>query len=537
MKIAVAQLNYEVGNIQQNTAKITDGIAKAKAEGADLVVFSEMAVSGCPLGDLLLLNQFVEDCHQAIKEIAAACEDIACIVGAPFIDKSAGGKRRFNSAFLLKDGVVASRVDKKNVSDYFGGSKYFEPATVGPQVIEFQDQGILLTIGEDLYDADLAVAEAPSLGSNPALMINIAARSFDHNTMQTRVEEMKGWCITRGLPLIFVNQVGAQTEYIFPGGSLALGKKGDNAMQLDRFSEDMTFIDLSGGDFSETGTNPQPSKIELIHDALVLGIKDYFNKSGFKKAILGLSGGIDSAVVCALAAEALGAGNVMAVLMPSQYSTDHSVNDAMGLVRNLGCLHETIAIKEVADAYEHMLSGVFKGLPFDVTEENVQARCRATLLMAMSNKFGYILLNTSNKSECAVGYGTLYGDMAGALAVLGDVYKTEVYELARFINRDGEIIPVNSIVKPPSAELRPGQKDSDSLPEYDILDKVLFEVMENFRDPSELKSQGFDEELVDKIMAMLRRAEFKRYQSPPILKVSSRAFGTGWHMPVVSKYL
>lgn len=282
--------------------------------------------------------------------------------------------------------------------------------------------------------------------------------------------------------------------------------------------------------------NPAPD-IEQIHQALLLGIRDYFYKSGFSKAVLGLSGGIDSALVCALAAEALGPENVMAVLMPSKYSTGHSVQDALDLVKNLGCKHELISIKDAADAFDSMLAPVFKGLPFNIAEENIQARCRAVIVMAFSNKFGYILLNTSNKSECAVGYGTLYGDMAGAIAVLGDVYKTQVYQLAEYINREREIIPLNSIVKPPSAELRPGQKDSDSLPDYDILDKLLYQYIELKKSSRDIIAQGFDEQLVKKVIAMVNKAEFKRYQTPPILRVSPKAFGMGRRMPIVGKYL
>ena len=270
---------------------------------------------------------------------------------------------------------------------------------------------------------------------------------------------------------------------------------------------------------------------------MILGIRDYFQKSGFSKAILGLSGGIDSALVCALAAEALGPDNVMAVLMPSEYSSDHSIQDALDLVNNLGCKHEIIPIKEAAAAFGNMMKPAFQDLPFNVAEENIQARSRAIIVMAMSNKFGYILLNTSNKSECAVGYGTLYGDMTGAIAVLGDVYKTQAYKLAHYINRERENIPVNSIVKPPSAELRPGQKDSDSLPEYDILDGVLYQYIELKKSSAELIAMGYDEALVKRILRMVNVAEFKRNQAPPILRVSPKAFGIGRRMPIVGKYL
>jgi NAD+ synthase (glutamine-hydrolysing) len=277
--------------------------------------------------------------------------------------------------------------------------------------------------------------------------------------------------------------------------------------------------------------------VAQIHDALVMGIKDYFSKSGFSKAVLGLSGGIDSAIVCALACRALGPENVMAVLMPSKYSSDHSIKDALDLVENFGCKHEIIPIKEAADAFDSMMANAFTGLAFNLTEENIQARCRGIVAMAMSNKFGYILLNTSNKSECAVGYGTLYGDMCGAIGVIGDVYKTQIYELARYINKDREVIPENTIVKPPSAELRPGQKDSDSLPDYDTLDAILYQFIELKKSSAAIISQGYDEAVVRRIIKLVNAAEFKRYQTPPILRVSPKAFGMGRRMPIVGKYL
>jgi NAD+ synthase (glutamine-hydrolysing) len=336
-----------------------------------------------------------------------------------------------------------------------------------------------------------------------------------------------------------VDQVGAQTEIIFDGGSLVFDADGSMKAEMKYFEEDLQVFDLAE---IENVKNKYPEQqrandIEQIHDALILGIRDYFQKSGFSKAVLGLSGGIDSAVVCALACRALGAENVMAVLMPSKFSSDHSVQDALDLVNNIGCMHEIVPIKEIAEAFDQTLAPAFKGLPFNLAEENIQARIRGIINMAMSNKFGYILLNTSNKSECAVGYGTLYGDMCGAIGVIGDVYKMQVFELAKYINKDGEIIPVNTIVKPPSAELRPDQKDSDSLPEYEILDKILYQHIEMKQGTAAIINQGYDEALVKRILRMVNIAEFKRYQTPPILRVSPKAFGMGRRMPIVGKYL
>jgi len=373
-------------------------------------------------------------------------------------------------------------------------------------------------------------------------MINIAASPFAYNHDEERIVILSDNAKRYNLPLFYVNHVGAQTEIMFDGGSLVFDNKGELVDELPYFEEVLTYYELN----NDTTVIPlQPvtlmperqSDIEQIYHGLIMGIRDYFNKSGFKQAVLGLSGGIDSAVVCALAAEALGAENVMAVLLPSKYSTGHSVTDAEDLVKNLGCKSELVEIKDITDSFESALQQQFDGLPFNIAEENIQARSRAVVLMAMCNKFGYILLNTSNKSEAAVGYGTLYGDMCGGISVLGDVYKTQVYQLANYINRDREIIPQNSIVKPPSAELRPDQKDSDSLPEYDVLDTVLAEYIEHRCSSTEIIAMGYDEATVRRIIKLVNTAEHKRYQTPPILRVSPKAFGVGRRMPIVGKYL
>jgi NAD+ synthase (glutamine-hydrolysing) len=376
----------------------------------------------------------------------------------------------------------------------------------------------------------------------PDLMINIAASPFNYQHDEYRIGILADNARKYQLPLFYVNQVGAQTEIIFDGGSLVFDKTGTLKAEMKYFEEDFQVFDLaeveSGNSLSGgLPEGPRAADIVQIHDALVMGIRDYFDKSGFKKAVLGLSGGIDSAVVCALACRALGPENVMAVLMPSKYSSDHSVKDALGLVNHIGCVHDIIEIAVAAEAFDHILSRPFAGLPFNLTEENIQARCRGIVLMAMSNKFGYILLNTSNKSECAVGYGTLYGDMCGAIGVIGDVYKTQVFELARYINKDEVVIPLNTLVKPPSAELRPNQKDSDSLPDYGLLDQVLFQHIELKKGSAGIIAEGFDPGLVYRVLKLVNQAEFKRYQTPPILRVSPKAFGMGRRMPIVGKYM
>lgn len=545
MKIALAQQNYHIGNFESNTAKIIDAINKAKQQGADLVVFAELSVCGYPPRDFLEFTEFIELCDDAVKQIAAACTGIACIVGVPTKNPRIEGKDLFNSACFIEDGKITHIVNKALLPTYdvFDEYRYFEPS-LSFFCIEFKGQKIALTICEDLWNINdnplyISAPMDELIKESPDVMINIAASPFSYNHDDNRYKILSDNCKKYNLPLFYVNHVGSQTEIIFDGGSLVFNKAGELIDQLNYFTEDLRVYEVEAGElngYTVKAHNPPPD-IQQIHRALLLGIKDYFAKSGFSKAVLGLSGGIDSAVVCALAAEALGPENVMAVLMPSVYSSGHSVQDALDLVENLGCKHEIIAIKDAASAFDNMLAPVFKDLPFNITEENIQARCRAVIVMAFSNKFGYILLNTSNKSECAVGYGTLYGDMAGAIAVLGDLYKTQVYELANYINRERQIIPINSIVKPPSAELRPDQKDSDSLPDYDVLDKLLYQFIELKKSSRDIIAQGFDETLVRKVIAMVNKAEFKRYQTPPILRVSPKAFGMGRRMPIVGKYL
>lgn len=545
MKIALAQLNYIIGDFNLNTRKIIEAIQKAKVQGADLVVFAELAVCGYPPRDFLEFSEFIESCENSAKEIARACSDIACIIGLPTKNSKVQGKDLFNSAYFIEEGKVKAVVNKALLPNYdvFDEYRYFEPA-MNFSCVDFMGYKIALTICEDLWNINdnpmyITCPMDVLIGEKPDLMINIAASPFAYNHDEERVLILGDNCRKYQLPLFYVNQVGAQTEIIFDGGSLVFDHEGLLLDEMQYFTEDLRIYEFEDGmvkDHAPMVHDPQ-NDIQQIHDALILGIKDYFHKSGFSKAILGLSGGIDSALVCTLAAEALGPENVMAVLMPSEYSSGHSIQDALDLIKNLGCKHEIISIKEATLAFDNMMKPVFKDLPFNVAEENIQARSRAIILMAMSNKFGYILLNTSNKSECGVGYGTLYGDMAGAIAVLGDVYKTQVYKLANYMNREREIIPQNSIVKPPSAELRPGQKDSDSLPEYDILDDILFQYIELKKSSSAIIAQGYDEALVKRVLKMVNLAEFKRNQAPPILRVSPKAFGMGRRMPIVGKYL
>jgi len=546
MKIAIAQLNYHIGNFAQNTSKIIEYIGKSKAAGAELVVFTELSVTGYYPHDLLERKEFIEQSEEALNQIAAHCNGIAAIVGGPRINPEPRGKKLFNSAFFMYDGAIQHVVNKSLLPTYdiFDEYRHFEPNKTF-SVFDFGGKKIAITICEDLWDEQetqnefgreklYQVSPLKELSAlNPDLVINISASPFSFNQENWRKNILVKNAIKYQLPIVYANQVGAQTELVFDGGSFYINEKGEIQEELNYFEEDFRIIDT---DTSTQNLQPKTEYIEKIYHALVLGIRDYFTKMGFKKATLGLSGGIDSALVLVLAVQALGKENVRVLLMPSRYSSDHSIDDALQLAHNLDIQYEIIPIQPMVDSFEQSLSDVFANLRSDITEENIQARTRGILLMAISNKFGNILLNTTNKSECAVGYGTLYGDMNGGLSVLGDVYKTDIFKMASWINRDHEIIPINTIQKPPSAELRPDQKDSDSLPDYDILDQILFDYIELNLSPEEIIAKGFDESTVLRTVKMVNTNEYKRFQAPPILRISSKAFGFGRRMPLVARY-
>jgi NAD+ synthase (glutamine-hydrolysing) len=541
MKIALAQINIHVGNFEFNIQKITKRIDEAKAKGAELVVFPELAVCGYPARDFLTYREFVQRCEDGINAIAKHCVDIYCIIGSPSFNESEKGKTLRNSAFVLHAGRVESVVHKALLPTYdiFDEYRYFEPNSEF-HCIQIGDKKVALTICEDLWNTDqqqlYPIRPMDELiKQQPDVMINIAASPFDYLQANKRKEVLRWNAEKYQLPLLYVNHVGAQTELIFDGGSCFMQPGVSEVASCNYFEEELLFCDIASKDEVKSQIK-ELNEMESIYKALVMGIRDYFQKSGFKKAILGLSGGIDSAVVACLAADALGPNEVLAVLMPSKYSSDHSITDALSLVNNLGIVSEIIPIEPMVSVYEEQLREAFKSKAADLTEENMQARIRAVILMALSNKHGHILLNTSNKSEAAVGYGTLYGDMCGGISVIGDVYKTKVFELAKFINRDKEIIPINTITKPPSAELRPDQKDSDSLPEYDVLDKILFQYIELSQSKENIMALKFDAKLVEKVVGLVNRNEYKRYQTPPILRVSPKAFGMGRRMPIVAKY-
>jgi NAD+ synthase (glutamine-hydrolysing) len=601
MKIFLAQQNYHIGNFEENTRKIIEGINKAKEAGADLVLFSELCVCGYPPRDFLEFNDFINQCYQSMDQIKVHADSIGVLIGSPAYNPRKEGKDLFNAVFLLYEGQIKAEIHKTLLPTYdvFDENRYFEPA-FDWKCIEFKGKKLAVTICEDIWNlGDNPLYRITPMEvlikEKPDVMLNLSASPYNYAADVVRRSIIKAHTLKYGLPMLYCNTVGSQTEIVFDGGSLVYDANGELVREMRYFEEDYALYDLatlstreaktqepllevagSHAQLAESKETGNPStvtpadaqrwidptnghyyysaqevgrdmdtleylmdekNIEEMHQALILGIRDYFRKMGFTKATLGASGGIDSAVVQALAVEALGKENVHVLLMPSQYSSGHSVSDAEQLCKNLGNRYDIVPIKAVYESFLTSLQPLFKDMPFSLAEENIQSRSRGNLLMAVANKFGYILLNTSNKSELATGYGTLYGDMAGGISVLGDLYKMQVYALARYINRNGEVIPENIITKAPSAELRPNQKDSDSLPDYPILDRVLYQYIELRQGPQEIIAQGFDAALVRRILRMVNMSEYKRNQFCPIIRVSSKAFGVGRRLPIVAKYL
>lgn len=613
MKIALAQQNYHIGNFEDNTRKIIEGIDWAKIQGADLVVFSELCICGYPPRDFLEFDDFINKCYAAVAAIKEHADTIGVLIGGPARNSSKEGKDLFNAVFLLYEKEIKAEIHKTLLPNYdvFDEYRYFEPAFEW-KVMEFKGKKLAVTICEDIWN----MGENPLyritpmeklILQNPDVMINLSASPYNYAQDIVRNSIVKAHTIKYKLPMLYCNAVGSQTEIVFDGGSLVYDKSGNKVHEMKYFQEDYQVFELqhltqtlfeakglvttqsqlaekalaksssvvgrsSSGEvssqmafsnkekpvqarrdqdgapvyFSATDVGvgediikylTNEKNMDEIYHVLILGIRDYFKKMGFTKAILGSSGGIDSAVTQALAVEALGKENVRAILMPSHYSTSHSVSDAELLSKSLDNPYDIVPIKNIYDAFITELKPLFKDLPFSVAEENIQSRTRGNLLMAIANKFGYILLNTSNKSELATGYGTLYGDMAGGLSVLGDLYKMQVFALARYINRNKEIIPSNIITKPPSAELRPNQKDSDSLPEYDTLDRILYEYIELRNGPKEIIEKGYDRALVSRVLKLVNTNEYKRNQFCPIIRISFKAFGVGRRVPIVGKYL
>jgi len=569
MKVLLSQQNYHIGNFNLNASKMIEVIKEAKLQSVDLVVFSELSVCGYPPRDFLEFDDFIKLVEETIAQIAAQTNGIGVLLGAPIKNGFEKGKPLFNAALLICDGKIQGTVHKTLLPNYdvFDEYRYFEPS-FSWDIISFRGKRLAITICEDIWNiGDNPLYRVCPMDEliklKPDMMINISASPFDYDHDIDRVEVIRQNVLKYKMPMIYCNAVGAQTEIVFDGGSLVVNQNGTIRHALKYFEEDRCLLEteeLFNLDSGEPLQAPvamdkdmrvakanHPDQViayltnqhnmDQVKQALILGIRDYFQKMGFTKAILGSSGGIDSALVLTLAVEALGRENVTAILMPSEFSTSHSVEDAQLLSENLGNPYHIIPIGMVYEQFIQTLDPLFSGTPFGIAEENIQSRTRGNLLMAIANKFGYVLLNTSNKSELATGYGTLYGDMAGGLSILGDLYKSQVFALAKYINAKREIIPAHIILKEPSAELRPNQKDSDSLPAYDILDRILYLYVERRKGPADIIACGFDESLVKKTLRMVNASEYKRNQFCPIIRVSTKAFGVGRRVPIVAKYL
>ena len=571
MKIAIAQLNPTIGDINDNAKQIITAATDAAKQNVRLLLTPELSLCGYPPRDLLLFPGFVESMSKELKAIATQLpKNIAVLVGTVETNPHAtskGQKPLYNSMALLDEEKVKQVFHKRLLPTYdvFDEERYFEPGYEA-NCFTLDDTKIGVSICEDLWNDEQFWGKR-SYEVNPIeelaqlevdVIVNLSASPYTVGKQKLREAMLNHAAVSYNKPTIYVNQVGGNDDLVFDGNSVALDSGGEVVSRAKDFDTDLVVVELeklvvtkersrsplTHGSRFKSGNPPNAlpprdregmDSNEEIYKALVLGVKDYARKCGFNKAILGLSGGIDSALVAAIASEALGAENVLGVLMPSPYSSDHSVSDAVDLVNNLGMKSQKIEIEPAMKAYDTILDPMFAGTEFGIAEENIQSRIRGNLLMAIANKFNYLLLSTGNKSEMSVGYCTLYGDMNGGLAVIADVPKTRVFKLCRWLNRDREVIPNNIITKPPSAELKPGQKDSDSLPNYEILDDILERIVCLHQSTAEIIEAGHDSETVSKVMKLVTRAEFKRRQAPPGIKITDRAFGTGWRMPIAKR--
>lgn len=545
MKIALAQINQTVGDFRKNTEKICSFIDCAKSRGAHLVVFPELAVTGYPPKDFLDIPAFIDENLKALNNITHHVSGISAIVGFADKNKLPYGKLVHNAAAFIQDQKIVSVHHKSLLPTYdvFDEHRYFEPAHVISPT-RFMNHTLGISICEDiwndeefwtrpLYERD-PIESLVSQRSN--IIINISSSPFavgKHEKIRLRM--LIHDAVKYKVPFVYVNQVGGNDDLVFDGNSTVINAEGKLIAQAATFEEDLMIVDLDNLEVQVLPKIYPP--IETIRKALIVGLQDYMAKCGFKKVVIGLSGGIDSAVTAALAVEALGNDNVIGVLMPSQFTSSESIDDATKLAVNLGVSYKIIPIKGIFGSYLNTLETEFQGMPSDITEENLQARIRGNILMAISNKYGYLVLSTGNKSELAVGYCTLYGDMSGGLALISDVPKTMVYELARLINREREIIPQNSINRSPSAELKPNQLDQDTLPPYEILDGILKAYVEDAKSPSEIIHMGFEKKIVLEVIKKVKRNEYKRRQAPPGIKVTSKAFGSGRRMPIAHKFI
>jgi NAD+ synthase (glutamine-hydrolysing) len=551
MRIAIAQLNPIVGDIEGNAERILEAAQTAFNRGAELLLTPELSLCGYPPRDLLLNLGFVEKMSRQLQLLSQQLpEKLAVLVG--FVEKNTsatvrGEKPLFNSIALLKSQEIKQIFTKRLLPTYdvFDEDRYFASGKES-QYFQLTENNVKIgvTICEDVWNDEQfwgqrqyavnPIADLANLGVD--LIVNLSASPYSVGKQKLRESLLSHSATRYNLPIVYVNQVGGNDDLIFDGDSVAFNRQGEVIYRAQAFTSSLELIEFNQ-DLLPAVIHPLPiDEDEEIYRALVLGVRDYVQKCGFKRVIFGLSGGIDSSLVAAIATDALGKENVLAVMMPSPYSSDHSISDAVALVNNLGIKSEKLAIKEIMTAYDQLLERLFAGTDFGIAEENLQSRIRGNLLMALSNKFGHLLLSTGNKSEMAVGYCTLYGDMNGGLAVIADVPKTRVYSLCRWLNRHGEIIPLNVINKAPSAELKPNQKDQDSLPPYEILDAILALLIDRHQSAEQIIAAGFEPEIVQKVIKLVKNAEFKRKQAPPGLKISDRAFGTGWRMPIASRW-
>ena len=526
MKIALAQLNYTIGDIAGNTAKIIIAVERAKEAGADVVVFAEQALSGTPAFDLLRKTTFLELCDEALDEIASYCNGITAVVGAPILMQN--GTQ--SAAIVIENGKIKRYITKANITAR--REMGFLNSGEGVKVVRIAGEKVAIVVGDDF-------SHLKEVDNDVDIIFSINARRYGKGLMSYRYETMHNLAFVESKTIVLINHVGGSGEIVYDGTSCVINDKGDIALLMKSFEEDFAVFDT----LAENKPCELPKELErhertsYIYNAAVLGLRDYFFKNGYSKACVGLSGGIDSAVVTCIAVEALGKENVKALLMPSQFSTDHSVTDATALAESIGVDYSVLPISEAYTSIVNTLKPAIGGHEFDATEENIQARLRTIMLMAVQNKKGYVVLNSSNKSENALGMCTLYGDTAGAFSVTGDLYKTEMFDLARYINKiKGDIIPENILEKEPSSELRPGQKDSDELPPYNVVDAILMRMIEQGQHREEIINAGFDSEVVEKIHSMVMQNEKKRYQYPPILRLSACAFGHERLMPLINKY-
>jgi NAD+ synthetase len=547
MKIAIAQLDCTVGDLPGNAARIRDFAQRARDLGADLLLTPELSICGYPPEDLLLRDDFSSACERAVSELAPKVRGIDVLVGHPHVEQG----KRYNAASLLRDGGVAGTYHKHDLpnSEVFDEERYFES---GSGALAFDVGGVRVGVNicQDVWGPERAFATGKPLRAVPAereapkaartagarVLVVLNASPYHMGKQRTRHEVVRGCALEVGMPVVFCNWVGGQDELVFDGQSFVMNAQGVVTQQLRAFEEELAVVEFHGAEPAPGPIAAELAEEAAVYKALTLGVRDYLRKNGFPGALIGLSGGIDSALTVAIAADALGAGRVHAVMMPSQFTADISVDDSRTIVNALGVRYSEIAIRPVFDAFLAALAPQFEGRPFDTAEENLQSRIRGTLLMALSNKFGSIVLTTGNKSEMSTGYATLYGDMAGGFAVLKDITKKMVYRLARYRNSISPVIPERVLARPPSAELRPGQTDQDSLPPYDILDAIVERYVEQDRSVEDIVRDGFTRPDIERVVKLIHANEYKRRQAPIGIRITPRGFGKDWRYPVTNRF-